>query len=145
MSIIKEWWENSSIKCGLIVRNYNIKGHLGFSKIKFDMNETFGQCNERLLVFNPVETVVLTIYFVESAERLAEEVHICIEEVNLFGLLLRDELSESGVIVTRIVSCFEKMSHDPCLDCANIIVSYNMFTSLDCFIKFWDSYIDQNE
>ena len=145
MSIIKEWCENSSIKCGLIVRNYNIEGHLRFSKIKFDMSETFGQCNERLLVFNPVESVVLTIYFVESAERLVEEVHNCIEKVNLFGLLLRDELSESGVTVTRIVSCSEKMSHDSCLDSGNIIISYNMFTPLDCFIKFWDSYINQNE
>ena len=144
MSVTKEWCENSSIKCGLIVRNYNIKGHVLFSKINLDMNETFGQCNERLLVFNPAEGAVLTIYFVESDETLVEEVHNCIEEVNLLGLLFRDELSESGVIVTGIVACSEKINHDSCLDCRNIFVSYNIFTSLERFIKFWDSYTDQN-
>ena len=144
MSIIKEWCESSSIKCGLIVRNYNIKGHLRFSKIKLDMNETFGQCNERLLVFNPAQRVILTIYFAENAETLEEEVHNCIDEVNLLGLLLRDELSESGVIVTGIVACSEKIRPVPCIDCENFIVSYNIFTSLERFLKFWYSYIDQN-
>ena len=104
MIILKEWCENSSIKCGLIVRNYNIKGHLRFSKIKIDVNENFGQCNERLLVFNPAQRVVLTIYLVESAEALVEEVHNCIDEVNLLGLLLRDALFGSSVIVTGIVA-----------------------------------------
>ena len=104
MIILKEWCENSSIKCGLIVRNYNIKGHLRFSKIKIDVNENFGQCNERLLVFNPAQRVVLTIYLVESAEALVEEVHNCIDEVNLLGLLLRDALLGSSVIVTGIVA-----------------------------------------
>ena len=144
ISVIKEWCESSSIKCGLIVRNYNLKGHLRFSKINLDMNETFGQCNERLLVFNPAQRVILTIYFAENAETLEQEVHNCIDEVNLLGLLLRDELSESGVIVTGIVTCSEKIRPDSCIDCENFIVPYNIFTSLERFIKFWYSYIDQN-
>ena len=143
MIIFKEWCENSSLKCGLIVRNYNIQGHLRFSKIKIDVNENFGQCNERLLVFNPAQRVVLTIYFVESAEALVEEVHNCIDEVNVLGLLLRDELFESNVIVTGIVACSEKISHNSCIDCRNFIVSYNIFASLEHFINFWDSYTDQ--
>ena len=100
------------------------------------MNKTFGKCTERPLVFNPAERLVLTIYFPESAETLVEEGHNCIVEENLLGLLLRDELSESGVIVTGIVVCSEKSSHDSCLHCGNIIVSYNMFFSLERFIKF---------
>ena len=143
MIILKEWCENSSIKCGLIVRNYDVKGLLRFCKIKIDLSEKFGQCNERLLVYNPAQRIILTIYFVESAEALVEEVHNCIDEVNVLGLLLRDELFDSGVIVTGIVACPEKNSHNPCIDCRNFIVSYNIFTSFECFVNFWDSYIDQ--
>ena len=143
MNILKEWCENSSIKCGLIVRNYNIKGHLRFSKIKIDLNEKFGQYNERLLVFNPEQRVVLTIYFVENVETLEQEVHNCIDEVNLLGLLLRDELKESGIRVTGVVACPEENSHNSCIDCRNFIVPNNIFTSLERFISFWDSYIDQ--
>ena len=143
MSIFKEWCENSSMKCGLIVRNYNIKGHLRFSKIKIDINEKFGQCNERLLVFNPSQRVVLTIYFVENAETLVEEVHNCIDEVNLLGLLLRDVLKESGVRVTGVVTCPEENNHSSCIDCKNFIVPYSIFTSLERFISFWDSCTDK--
>ena len=100
------------------------------------MNKTFGKCNEKLLVFNPAERVVLTIYFLESAETLVEEVHNCIVEGNLLGLLLRDGLSESGVIVTGIIVCSEKISHDSYLDCGNIIVSYNMFFRLSVSLSF---------
>ena len=143
MNSLKEWCENSSIKCGLIVRNYNIKGHLRFSKIKIDLNEKFGQYNERLLVFNPEQRVVLTIYFVENVETLEQEVHNCIDEVNLLGLLLRDELKESGIRVTGVVACPEENSHNSCIACRNFIVPINIFTSLERFISFWDSYIDQ--
>ena len=143
MNILKEWCENSSLKCGLIVRNYNIKGHLRFSKIKIDLNEKFGQCNERLLVFNPEQRVVLTIYFVENVETLEEEVHNCIDEVNLLGFLLRDALKKSGITVTGVVACPEENSHNSCIDCRNFIVPYNIFTSLERFISFWDSCIDQ--
>ena len=143
MSILKEWCKNSSINCGLIVRNYNIKSHLRFSKIKIDINEKFGQCNERLLVFNPAQKVVLTIYFVENAETLEEEVCNCIDEVNLLGLLLRDESKESGIVVTGVVACPEENSYNSCNDCNNFIVPYSIFTSLERFISFWDSCITQ--
>ena len=142
MNILKEWCEKYE-KCGLIVRNYNIKSHLGKSKIKIDMNENFVQCHERLLVFNPAQRVILTIYFVESPETFVE-VHNCIDEVNVLGLLLRDELSDSGLIVTGIVVCSENISHGSCIDCESFIVSYNIFTSIERFIKFWDSFIGQN-
>ena len=143
MCIFKEWCENSSTKCGLIVRNYNIKGHLRFSKIKIDINEKFGQCNERLLVFNPAQRVVLTIYFVENAETLEEEVHNSIDEVNFLGLLLRDELKESGITVTGVVACPEENNHYSCIDCKKFIVPYSIFTSLEHFISFWDNCIDK--
>ena len=69
MNVLKMWFDKSSIKYGLIIRNYDLKGHLNFSKVKIGMNGKFEQCNERLLLFNPTHRVILTIHFNEDAKK----------------------------------------------------------------------------
>ena len=140
---LKVWCKESNLGCGLIIRNYDLKGHLIFSKIKIDLNEQFGQSNERMLLFNPSERIILAIYFNEDVETLHKDVYNCIDEVNVLGLLLKDELEGSGVIVTGIVA-YSGNNHINCnQDCQNFIVSYNIFTSVKHFNNFWLRYIDQ--
>ena len=143
ITILKEWCKKSKLKCGLIIRNYDLRGHLNFSKVKIDLNEKFGLCSERLLLFNPSQRVILTIYFVKNAETLEEEVFNCIDEVNLLGLLLRDDLKFNGIIVTGVVAFSGKISHHCSKKCNNFIVSDDIFTSVNDFSNFWDDYIFQ--
>ena len=62
-----------------------------------------------LLLFNPAENIILTIYFNRDAETLEEEVYDCRDEVNILSLLLRDELIGSGVTVAGIVYVLRQM------------------------------------
>ena len=140
MTLLKEWCKKSNLKCGLIIRNYDLKGHLNFSKIEIDVNENFGQCSERLLLFNPSQRVILVIYCVENAETLEVDVFNCIDEVNMLGLLLKDDLKFSGVIVTGIVACSGKVTHHCSKNCRNFIVSDDIFASVNKFSNFWDDY-----
>ena len=136
MCILKKWCKSY----GLIIRNYDVISHLKFSKIKIDMDENFDQRNERLLLFNPAENIILTIYFNRDAETLEEEVYDCRDEVNILSLLLRDELIGSGVTVAGIVVCSTANVHI-CCNCQNFIVSHNIFNSVEHFDNFWNSYI----
>ena len=145
MRVLKIWCEKSSGNYGLIIRNYDLKGHLNFSKIKIDMNRKSQQFKERLLLFNPEQRVILTIYLNEDIETIEEEVYNCVNEVNLLGLLLRDELIESGVTVTGIVACSKNNSCKNCRKCKNFIVSSDIFTTVEHFNNFWDSFINQDE
>ena len=140
MRILKEWCENTSEKYGLIIRNYDLKGHVNFSKINIDLNV---KCHEKLLLFNPTQRVLLTIYFNEDAETLEQEVYSCINEVNVLSLLLREELIESDMTVSGIVVCSGIINHSNCIDCKNFIVSFDIFTSIEHFNSFWYSYIYQ--
>ena len=145
MNVLKIWFDKSSIKYGLIIRNYDLKGHLNFSKIKIGMNGKFEECSERLLLFNPTHRVILTIYFNEDTKTLNQEVYDCIDEVNLLSLLLREELVDSNVIVTGIVVCSGKNSQTCCVDCSDFIVSFDIFASVDNFDSFWCSYFGQEK
>ena len=143
MNVLKMWFDKSNIKYGLIIRNYDLKGHLNFSKVKIGLNGKFEQCNERLLLFNPTHRVILTIYFNEDAKKLEQEVYDCVDEVNLLSLLLREELIGSNVLMTGIVVCSGKNSKTCCMDCSDFIVSFDIFTSVDNFNDFWCSYFGQ--
>ena len=145
MRVLKIWCEKSSGNYGLIIRNYDLKGHLNFSKIKMDMNKKFQQFKERLLLFNPDRRVILAIYLNEDTEAIEEEVFDCINEVTLLGLLLRDELIDSDVTVTGIVACSENNSYMNCRKCKNFIVSSDIFTSVEHFDNFWDCFINEDE
>ena len=145
MNVLKIWFDKSSIKYGLIIRNYDLKGHLNFSKIKIGMNGRFEECSERLLLFNPKHRVILTIYFNEDAKTLDQEVYDCIDEVNLLSLLLREELIDSNVTVTGTVVCSGKNSQTCCVDCSDFIVSFDILASVHNFDSFWCSYFGQEK
>ena len=140
MSILKKWCEQTSKKYGLIIRNYDLKGHLNFSKINIDVND---ESNEKLLLFNPTQRVLLTIFFNENVELLEQQVFSCIDEVNLLSLLLREELIYSDVMVAGLVVYSGENNHDKCLHCKNFIVSFDIFNSVHHFNSFWDDYTDQ--
>ena len=96
-----------------------------------------------LLLFNPAENIILTIYFNRDAETLEEEVYDCRDEVNILSLLLRDELIGSGVTVAGIVVCSPANVHI-CCNCQSFIVSHNIFNSVEHFDNFWNSYINRS-
>ena len=75
---------------------------LKYSEGKFKFNEN----GQRFLVFNPSEKIILVIRMVDAKQggELKNEAHLCIDEVNIACLLLRDELNDSSVIVTGLVT-----------------------------------------
>ena len=111
---------------------------LKYSEGKFKFNEN----GQRFLVFNPSEKIILVIRMVDAKQggELKNEAHLCIDEVNIACLLLRDELNDSSVIVTGLVTYAGENTHSQsCTHCANFIVSRNMFNSVEEFIAFWKS------
>ena len=135
---------------GLIIRNYNLKDHLYFRGIEEDeIKDTLGfnssgnmfdfqESDTRFFVFNPSRNIILIIRLIELQEGdpklLKKEVDHCIDEVNLLCFLLRDELENTGVIVTGLVAYSGENAHSQsaCEDCDNI-VSFEIFNSVKTF------------
>ena len=103
---------------------------------------------ERFLVFNPSEKITLIIRMAGSNqhEQLKGEVYHCIDEVTLLSFLLKNELKDSGVIMTGLVVYSGENSHNQtgCINCDNFIVSSTIFDSVRNFDNFWKSFISQN-
>ena len=145
---------------GLIIRNYNIKNHLNFCGITNDEIKAFLTCKsfekkdktleniEKILVFNPSEKIILTIRMVGPQHRgqLRGEVFHCIDDVILLSLLLKDELKNSGVIVTGLVVYSGENTHSQsgCIDCDNFIISSKIFDSVPDFDNFWKGFVSQD-
>ena len=169
MSTLKKWCENSnsdSVKpkddaTGIIIRNYDLKNHLDFCKVTDDTKKNclpfllkysegkfkFHENDQRFLVFNPSEKIILVIRMVDAQKsgELKNEAHLCIDEVNVVCLLLRDELKDSGVIVTGLVTYSGEDAHsESCTHCDNFIVSYKIFNSVEEFVLFWRSFAKEN-
>ena len=167
MSTLKKWCENSNSNnveptdhaTGIIIRNYDLINHLDFCKVTDESKENclplllkysegeFNENNQRFLVFNPSEKIILVIRMVDVQRRgeLKNEAHLCIGEVNIVCLLLRDELKGSGVIVAGLVTYSGENSHiDSCARCADFIVSSKIFDSVEEFSLFWRSFVKQN-
>ena len=152
---------NQEDATGLIFRNYNLKNHLNFCGITDDNIKSifkFKNFEEKLktqeniqkfLVFNPSEKVILIIRMVESKHQgqLNDEVGHCIDEVTLLSFLLKDELKDSGVIVTGLVVYSGENTHRKtgCIDCDNFIVSGKIFDSVHDFDNFWKKFINQHK
>ena len=146
---------NKDDATGIIVRNYDLENHLKFCKVtdkekehclrllfkdfgnKFKLHEN----DQRFLVFNPSEKVVLVIRMVDAKQsrELKNEAYLCIDEVNIVSFLLRDELKGSGVIVAGLVTYVGENTegHTDCKRCGNFIVSSKIFSSVEEFDKFW--------
>ena len=96
---------------------------------------------EKILLFNPSEKIILTIWTVGSKHhgQVRGEVFHCIDHVILLSLLLKDELKNSGVIVTGLVVYSGENTHSQsgCIDCDNFIVCSKIFNSVPDFDNFW--------
>ena len=116
---------------------------LKYSEGKFKLHEN----DQRFLVFNPSEKIILVIRVVEAQRsgELKNEAHLCIDEINIVCLLLRDELKDSGVIVTGFFTYSAEYTHSQsCTHCDNFIVSRKIFNSVEEFVAFWTSFVKEN-
>ena len=146
---------------GLIVRNYDLKNHLNFCGITNDEIKAFLICKsfekeknetlenvEKLLVFNPSEKIILIIRMARSQHhgRIRGEAFHCIDDVILLCFLLKDELKNSGAIVTGLVVYSGENTHSQsgCIDCDNFIISQKIFNSVPDFNNFWKGFVCQN-
>ena len=165
MSTLKKWCENPNLDSGkqtddatgIIIRNYDLKNHLDFCKVTDESKKSclpfllkysegkskLHENDQRFLVFNPSERIILVIRMVDAQQsgELKNEAFLCIDEVNIVCLLLRDELKNSGVIVAGLVICSGENTHrQSCTHCGNFIVSCNIFSSVGEFVAFWKSF-----
>ena len=159
MSTLNGWCKCSSPKdaTGLIIRNYDLKNHLEFRGITKDEIKniqgfknsgnifSFQESDIRFFVFNPSLKIILIIRLVELREGdlqlVKKEVDHCIDEVNLLCFLLKDQLEDTGVIVTGLVAYSGENAHrqSSCENCDKIIFSSEIFNSVKTFKNFWDS------
>ena len=165
INTLQYWCANSNLDnkgdaTGLIIRNYDLKNHLNFSGVTDDEIKNFStfqdfekkfkstENNQRFLVFNPSEKIILIIRMAgsEHHEQLQKEVYHCMIEVILLSFLLKNELNGSGVIVTGLVAYLGKnaQSETGCTDCNNFVVSRKIFNSGHLFDNFWKRFVSQN-
>ena len=160
LKTLNDWCEISSLKdaTGLIIRNYDLKDHLYFRGILEDeIKDTLGFNNsknifsfmendQRFLAFNPSLKIILIIRLVDlrngESQLVKKEVDHCIDEVNILCFLLRDELADTGVIVTGFVAYSGENAHSQsgCDNCDNMIFSFEIFNSVETFKSFWKSF-----
>ena len=164
INILKNWCANSNQgnkrdATGLIIRNYDLKNHLNFCGITDDEIKSFStfqsfekkietlENNQMFLVFNPSEKIILIIRMAGSKDhgQLKSEVYHCMDEVILLSLLLKDELKDSGVIVTGLVVYSGKNAHSQtgCIACDNFVVPSKIFYSGHHFENFWKTFVNQ--
>ena len=100
------------------------------------------------MVFNPSEKIILTIRMAGSQHhgQLRVEAFHCIDDVILLSFLLKDELKNSGVIVTGLVVYSGENTHSQsgCIDCDNFIISSKIFDSVPDFDNFWKGFVSQD-
>ena len=123
---------------------YNIIEHLKFlgaaeTKLREIVGiEEFPKDKKQLIVFNACEKVIFIIHFVSDADNLNEEINHCIGSVKLFSLLLKEELSGSGVIIAGLIVSDVKTKHvsGRCGDCKYLIIPREIFDSPEKFLRF---------
>ena len=154
MSILNDWCQSSSSEdeaTGLIIRKYDVKDHFDFRKITEDeIKDTLGlkssanifnfqKSDARFLVFNPSLKNILIIRLVEirkgDSKLLKKEIDYCIDEVNLVSFLLRDDLEDTGVVVTGFVAYSGENAHCHISykDFDSIIFPFEIFNSVETF------------
>ena len=151
---------NEGDATGLIIRNYDLENHLNFCGIADDeikaslIFKSLGKIfkalknTQRFFVFNPSEKIILIIQIATSKNygQLRDQVYHCIDEVTLLSFLIKDELKDSGVIVTGLVVYSGKNAHSQtgCRGCDKFIVSSKIFDSVPDFDNFWKRFVSQN-
>ena len=106
----------------------------------------FQENDKRIFAFNPSLKIILIIRLIELQEGysqlLNKEVDYCIDKVNLLCFLLKNELANTGVIVTGLIAYSGENVHSQsvCKDCGSIIVSFKIFNSVESFKAFWERF-----
>ena len=148
INTLQKWCNFSQNSLGLIVRMYNIIEHLKFlgateTKLREIVStEEFPKDKKQLIVFNACEKVIFIIHFVSDSDNLNEEINHCVGSVKLFSLLLKEELSGSGVVIAGLIVSDVKTKHvsGRCDDCKYLIIPREIFDSPEKFLRFWDEY-----
>ena len=137
MKTLKIWCENSSSNNtpALVIGNYDLKNHLSFSKIEVGWE----QRSPGILVYNPSQTILLTIRLVEDCGQLKDEANYCVDEMKSLRLLLGRELEDSGVTAAGPVVCACESTYDQInYNFKNFIVSHEIFHTIQNFDNFWE-------
>ena len=150
LEIMKAWCGKSSNKQGLILPNYRLMELFDFCGItiaqvtKILNMKDFSKNDRRLLVFNPSCSILLIIR-VASDGNLKDEINECMNDVNMLCLLLADKLLGSGVVVTGLVTHLGENPHleNKCYNCQSLVVSKEVFESVESFDEFWKYHKDQ--
>ena len=150
LEIMKAWCGKSNNKRGLILPNYRLMEHFDFCGITIAQvteilnMKDFSKNDRRLLVFN-ASCSILMIIRVASDGNLKDEINECMNDVNMLCLLLADKLLGSGVVVTGLVTHLGKNPHleNKCYNCQNLVVSKEVFESVESFDEFWKCHKDQ--
>ena len=79
----------------------------------------------------------------DESQLLKGEVDYCIDEVNLLSFLMKDELADTGVMVTGLVAYCGQNTHSQtaCKSCGDIIVPFKIFNSVETFKAFWETFV----
>ena len=151
LGIIKKWCGISNNKLGLIIPNYDIIDHFNFYGVSNSvLQKRLGvKCDHkngrRLLVFNTSHNLFLIIRVASDAS-LKDEISLCVDDVKLLILMLKDELEGSGVVVTGLIVYFGDNPHliNENLDCHCVIVSTEVFETVENIEHFCKSFRDKN-
>ena len=140
------WCNLSEDKLAVIIPDYNIVDHFNIYSIpepllREKLNIKNFQKSERLLIFNASCNAILIIR-VASDRNLKNEISHCIDDVNLFLLMLRDELKESGILITGFVVYIGNNKHleNDSLACHDLIVPWEALDSEKSFDNYWQRY-----
>lgn len=151
LEIIKKWCGTSNNKLGFIIPSYDIIDHFNFYGVSNSvLRKRLGvQCDHknrrRLLVFNTSQNLFLIIRVASDAS-LKDEISLCVDDVKLLILMLKDELEGSGVVVSGLVVYYGDNPHliNEHLDCHCVIVSTEVFETVENIEYFFKSFKDKN-
>ena len=146
INTLKAWCESSKSGHGLVAANYDIKEHLLFfgaaeHLLQKTLNiEEFPEDIERLIAFNPSLKILFVIH--TATDNLKQKIKHCVSDVKLLGLLLKEELKESGIVIAGLIAYSGKKEHhvENCYHCNCFIVKPEIFKSPEVFDKFWQKY-----
>ena len=150
LEVMRQWCSISDSKLGLIIPNYNILDHFDFNGIsESDLQEVLNIKSihsniNRLLIFN-ASWKLLVVIRTASETHLKDEIDYCTTDINMLLLMFRDELEDSGVVVTGLIVYLGKNLHleRNCSNCQHFIVTREVFESAESMDIFWTKCKDE--
>ena len=81
----------------------------------------------------------------QQSGELKNGVLFCIDEVKIVCFLLRDELKDSDVIVSGLVTYSgDNARSESCALCGSFILSRKIFNSVEEFVTFFGTFVEEN-